>query len=63
MSLKVIEKKDIVGITTGSEDTLDSFIDIWVADDITDSIFKTNDDARQFAEMIVKLLEAVHDFE
>ena len=41
--------------------SLEAFIDIYVDDEDTDeSIFKTIDDARVFAEIIVKLLEAIN---
>jgi len=43
--------------------SLEAFIDIYVDDDedINESIFKDIEDAKVFAEIIVKLLEAVHD--
>ena len=40
----------------------DGFIDIWVDDEETPSPFKDVETAELFATMIVKLLEAVHDF-
>ena len=42
--------------------SLEAFIDVYIDDeDTNDSIFKNIEDAKVFAEIIVKLLEAVHD--
>ena len=42
--------------------SLEAFIDIYIDDEYTnESIFKDIEDAKVFAEIIVKLLEAVHD--
>ena len=40
-------------------DYMNGFINIWVEDGDDESIFENIDDAKIFAEMIVKLLEAM----
>lgn len=42
-------------------DYINSFLDVWVADDDTSSPIKSLEDAILFVEIIKKLLEAVYD--
>ena len=65
MSLKVVYDDDVVGINCPDGDDLsDSFIEIYVCGGLVDSSpFNDIESARMFAEILVKLLEAVHDFE
>ena len=65
MRLKIIKDKDNESVSICCRDTddiLDGFIDIYVDDELTPSLFKNLDDAELFAKIIVKLLEKVHDF-
>ena len=48
-----------VSICKECDDALDSFIDIYIDDGDTPSPFKDINDAKLFAEIIVKLLEVV----
>ena len=63
MSLKIIVEEDVVSIGLGdARDSLDGFIDIYPSDGLNPSPFETIDDCKIFAEIMVKLLEKVHDF-
>lgn len=64
MKYCVSEDKDegVVSISLEDCDYLDGFIDIWTDDgEIVKSPFKDMDTAKTFAEIMVKLLEAVTD--
>ena len=57
---KIVEDDEMVGICCkGRESVLDSFIDVYINDEISPSPFKTTKEAKMFAEIIVKLLESV----
>ena len=63
MSLKIIVEGDVVSIgLADARNSLDGFIDIYPSDEFHPSIFETIDDCKIFAEIMVKLLERVHDF-
>ena len=62
MKYHICSDKDdgVVSISLSKNcDYMNGFINIWVEDDYDESIFKNIGDAKIFAEMIVKLLEAI----
>ena len=63
MSLNIVKGDDSVGLCMDCNHELDTFIDIYVDDPYTPSPFRTLSDAEDFAWIMKKLLEAVHDFD
>ena len=65
MNYKVIVDKGSVHIVSGTDnhdafiDYLDAFIDIYTEDGDIKSPFKNTDDAKTFAEVILKVLEQI----
>ena len=60
MSYRISVEDDIVTICKGKDcDLLDGFLDIYVKDKDIDSPFKSVDDAKLFAEIIIKLLGVI----
>ena len=63
MSLKIIEGDGVVSICCkDARSTLEGFIDVYPDEEINPSPFETIEDCKMFAEIMVKLLERVHDF-
>ena len=60
--LKLVKGDNSVGICMDCDNELDTFIDVYVDDSSTPSPFKSLKDAEDFADIMKKLLEAVHDF-
>ena len=58
----VITSKDSVHICKDCGSVLKSFVDIYTEDKNTKSPFRSVDDAKLFAEIIVKLLVIAYDF-
>lgn len=62
MALKIMKSDKSVSICDNCNHELQSFIDIYCDDYDTPSPFKSIESAYDFAVIIIKLLEAVHDF-
>ena len=62
MSLKIIKGDNSVSICEDCNHELESFIDIYVDDYDTPSPFEGIESAYDFAVILVKLLEAIHEF-
>lgn len=62
MGLKIIKGDNSVSICEDCNHELESFIDIYVDDYDTPSLFRSIESAYDFAVIIVKLLEAIHEF-
>ena len=60
--LNLVKGDNSVGICMDCDNELDTFIDVYVDDSSTPSPFKSLKDAEDFADVMKKLLEAVHDF-
>ena len=62
MKLKVFdEDEEMVSIGFNYQKMMDAFIDIYVDNPFASSPFKTHEEAKLFAEIIVKLMEAILD--
>ena len=60
MDLKIVEDNMMVGICcSNGNGTLDSFIDLYVDDPFTPSLFKSKKEARMFAEILIKLIGSI----
>ena len=58
--LEIVEEDNMVSICCkGADSTLDGFIDIYPADELSPSLFESTKECKLFAEIIVKLLEAI----
>ena len=61
MKFNIIKEDDIVSICVDCDNSLDSFIDIYVDDTDIKSPFKDIGDAEFFAKWIVKMLKVMTD--
>lgn len=59
MRFNIIKEDDIVSICVDCDNSLNSFIDIYVNDTDIKSPFKDMSDAELFAKWIVKMLEVM----
>lgn len=60
MRFNIVEDSDMVSICCkGKDSTVDGFIDIYIEDGDSFSIFASKKEARMFAEIIVRLLGSI----
>lgn len=58
--MRIVEDRDLVGICCDGESSImDSFLDIYIDDGISPSPFKSIEEAKMFAKIVMRLLESV----